>query len=345
MSNNIIKEENKEYCLENITFSRNIQNSFCRWGLDNAFTSFNFNNISFLIYATINKSIISFDLNNEIIITEIKNAHEKDITNFRYYIKEINNKCIIMSISGENQNIKLWNFLNWECIFNLSSFYKFGSINFSCFLNEDDKDYIIISDNSDKTEIKIYDFSGCFIKSITDSQDKTLFIDCIQDKIKTKNYIITGNHKYIKSFDYNENKLYNIYNDNAISWHCFVKYIYSKNKSKLLDSCWGDDNIRIWDFHLGILIKKIKTNGQNIKCLCVYNNNFIFVGAYDHTMKLVDIENEKVLKTFKGHIDWVCTINKISHKKYGECLISAGLGKKETIKIWVINNYNNKDNK
>ena len=331
--------------LQKLTFSKDIQNSFCRWGLDNTFTSFNFNNISFLIYATNNKSIISFNLCNETIITEVKSAHERDITNFRYYIKERNNKCIIMSISGDNLNIKLWNFLNWECIFNLSKIYKFGSINSSSFLNEDSQDYIVISGNSDKSEIKVYDFSGYFIKSINDSQEKTLFIDCIKDKIQTKNYIITGNDKYIKSFDYNENKLYHKYNDNAKSWHCSIKYIYSNFKSKLLDSCWGDDIIRIWDFHLGILITKIKTNGQNIKCLCLYDENFIFVGCYDHTMKLVDIENEKVVKTFKGHKDWVCTINKVSHKKYGECIISAGLGKKEMIKIWKINNYNDKDNK
>ena len=64
---NIISKERKENCLKNdenkelpknFILFHDISNSFSFWGLDNAHTIFNFNNINYLIYATINKSII-----------------------------------------------------------------------------------------------------------------------------------------------------------------------------------------------------------------------------------------------------------------------------------------------
>ena len=345
MENEDLKIKNLK--LENFILKNNIKNSFSRWGLDNAFIAFNFNDFSYLIYATKYKSIISFNLNEEIIVSDIKKAHTEDITNFRYYIKEEENKCIIMSISGDNRNIKLWDFLNWECILNLSSIYDYGLIFSSCFLNEENELYIITCCSSDDCEIKIYNLLGNNIKVINDSKEKALFIDCVTDKINLKKYIIVGNDGYIKSYDLNENKLYHKYKDFGNAWHCSIKSIFNKNKLKLLDSCWGDDYIRIWDFHLGTLITQIRTFGKNIKSLCVYDNNFILVGCYDHTMKLVDILNKKVVKTFEGHKDWVCTINKIYHKKFGEYIISEGLGKNEMIKIWIIDNsiYNNNEKK
>ena len=341
MSNKLSKND---LIPEHFSLFRNISNAFSRWGLDNAHTIFNFKNINILIYATLYKSIISYNLNDEIIITEIKNAHKYDITNFRYYHKKSNNKYIIMSISGE-QNLKLWDFYNWECILNLKSIYKFGLIFSSCFLNEDNKDYILTCGSADQSEIKIYDFSGVFIKLINNSSEKTLFIDSIFDKINSKTYIITGNDGYIKSYNYKENKLYHKYKDSGQSWHCSIKYIFNENVLKLIDSCWGDDYIRIWNFHSAILLNKIKTNGSNIKSICIYNNNCIVIGCYDHTIRLIDIKNEKVDKILFGHKDWVNTITKINHPKYGECLISQGIGRNEMIKIWVRNNsyfYNDK---
>ena len=38
--------------------------------------------------------------------------------------------------------------------------------------------------------------------------------------------------------------------------------------------------------------------------------------------------------SLKGHSDEVLTIKKISHPKYGDCLISQGLGN-EKIKMWI----------
>ena len=313
----------------------NVTRAYSRWGLDNTFTIINFDGISYLIYATINKSIISYNINDEKISIEIKKAHKSDITNFRYYHKKNTNKIIIMSVEGCESNIKLWDFMNWNCILNLSSIYRFGSIFSSCFIEENNINYIITSCSSENEEIKIFDFSGTFIKSINDSKEKTLYVDNLFLKKNDKLYIISGNDGYVKSYDYNDNKLYHTYNDHADSWHCSIKTLYEGDKVKLIDSCWKDDYVRIWDFNEGFLLNKIRTNGTNIKCIYIYNENKIFVGCYDKSIRLIDIKKEKIIKTFLGHKDWVCSINKITHPKYGKCLISQGLGKNEMIKIWV----------
>ena len=331
----IQKTYQKEEIPENFHLIINITDSYSRWGLDNTFIVFNLNNIYYLIYATRNKSIVSYNLNYEKKITEIKNAHKDDITNFRYYHQKKNNKNIIITTSGANQNIKLWDFYNWECILDLPYIYNSGLIFSLCIFNENNKqDYIITCGSSDLAEIRFYDFSGNYIKSIDNSSEKTLYIDYIFDKNISKYYIITGNDGYIKSYDYNENKLYHKYIEFGMLWHCSIKYIFSENILKLIDSCWGDDYIRIWNFHSGTLMTKIKTNGNNIKSIYIYNDNFIFIGCYDHSMKLIDINNQKVIKNFEEHKDWVLTIDKIIHPTYGECLLSQGLGKSEMIKIW-----------
>ena len=313
----------------------NITRAYTRWGLDNTFTVIKFEGISYLIYATINKSIISYNINDEKISIEIKNAHQDDITNFRHYHKQNTNKIIIMSVEGFEKNIKLWDFKNWNCILNLSSIYRSGLIFSSCFLEVNNKNYIITSSSSENEEIKIFDFSGIFIRSLNDSKEKTLFIDNLFLKKNDKLYIISGNDGNVKSYNYNDNKLYHTYYDHADSWHCSIKTLYEGDRVKLIDSCWKDDYIRIWDFNEGLLLNKIRTNGTNIKCIYIYNENIIFVGCYDQSIRLIDIKNEKIIKTFLGHKNWVCSINKVEHPKYGECLISQGLGKNEMIKIWI----------
>ena len=46
-----------------------------------------------------------------------ENAHIRYITNFAHSI--YNNKDLIISISTDDSNIKLWNIDNWSCILNL----------------------------------------------------------------------------------------------------------------------------------------------------------------------------------------------------------------------------------
>ena len=324
--------------LESLEVFHKIKIAYSKSGLDNNFVSFLFNGIPYLIFSTKDKSIISYNLNNLSIITTIKSAHEDRISNLRQYFKN-DNIIYILSVSGSINEIKIWNFKNWKCIFNLRKREVIGNMFSACYIYKDNKDYIITSSSNDSQYIQLYDFNSKEIMSLNDSQDKILFLDYFYDKNKFKYYIISGCNNSAKSFNLEENKLYHkYYEENTFTdWHPSLKINNSENIVKLIDSCWKDDLIRIWDFHKGILISKFKTGGINIKCICQWDDNYYFIGNRDHSIKLIDIKNEKVIKSFNEHIDWAVTINKIKIDKNGECLISQGLGEKEEIKIWRMN--------
>ena len=102
----------------------------------------------------------------------------------------------------------------------------------------------------------------------------------------------------------------------------------------MIESC-EDGHIRIWHFHSGSLLKKIKVTDDILNGICLYNNNYLFVGCDDNTIKLLDLKNGIILKYLYGHSKEVLNIKKIKHPKYGECIISQGY-EDDQIKIWEI---------
>ena len=186
--------------------------------------------------------------------------------------------------------------------------------------------------------IKIFDFNGKKIKEMYDSKDRTFFIDSFYDKNLNKNYIITSNENYIKSYDYNNNKIYHKYYENENEEP--YKFIIQLNEElvKLIENC-EDGNIRIWDFHTGLLIKKIQVIFNNrLIDACLWNNTYMFVGCEDKSIKLVDLKNGLFINSFTGHTEDVLTIKKINQPQYGECLISQGYDD-DQIKLWINKNY------
>lgn len=337
--------------------------------LDNTFTLYNsINNCLYLIYATENKSIKCYSFGGQKVIKEIKDAHEDYITNFRHFFCKKEDKDIIMSISGWINNVKLWDGNNWECILNLTNVYKIGYLFSACFLkiknkinnssnldilesinnnvksNLIDEDYYILVSNRNHLgngeEIKMYDLKGKEIKKIKDSNDNTCFIDTYIEKGKEYDnndnyYILTGNSCYVKSYNYKYNKLYKKYydKDNKGDHFCvIVKRI--GDILKLIESC-GDGYLRIWNFHGGDLLTKINCK-NGLLGICIWNQDYLFTGCKDNTIKLIDIKKEKILKSLTGHNNYVCTIRKIVHPNYGGCIISQSWHNDE-IKIWLNN--------
>ena len=203
-------------------------------GLVNTFTIFkSINNIFYLIYPDRNSSIICYNLMEETKICHLKKAHKQYITNIKHCLDEKNYRDIIMSISHKDNNIKLWNFHNWECLSNIINVNNSGLLFSGSFLNYQNKKYIITSNLDWKhipEPIKIFDFNGIKIKEINNSNNNTLFIDTFYDYKSSKIYIIASSENYIKSYDYNDNKLYKIYyesnNGNHKSFILFLIYLF-----------------------------------------------------------------------------------------------------------------------
>ena len=295
-------------------------------------------------------------------MTEIKEAHNKEITNFRYYLDKIKNRDLVLSISSENNELKIWNINNFECILHLKDVNENQYLNSACILNENNQNYIITSNCNwykKSDPIKVFDFNGNKIKEINNSNDVTFFIDTHYDKNNYQIYILTATSLNVKSYDYKNNKIYKVYDDNYSdkdidnefhlndNYHRSLIIYESENLVKLAESC-VDGHIRIWDFHSGKLLNKILIQKDlDLIGLCLYKNKYLFIGREDENMKLIDLNKGFIITIstdyyrFNDNIN-IITIKTINHPKYGECLITQtrNIGK---IKLWVIKNLFDKE--
>ena len=138
-----------------------------------------------------------------------------------------------MSISYKDNNIKIWNAYNWDCILNLINVNNQGFLYSSCFMKKDKDIYIITSnDNSNKIvdPIKVFNLRGIKIKKINRSKTSTVFIDSFYDYLSDKYYILAGcDNEFSKSYDYVNNNLYHNYNDNNKYYNNSLIIKYSKD--------------------------------------------------------------------------------------------------------------------
>ena len=110
---------------------------------------------------------------------------------------------------------------------------------------------------------------------------------------------------------------------------------------KLIESCW-DGYVRIWNFDSGKLLKKINVVVENaelekiLNSICLWDNDYAFIGYDGAYIILVDIKNGNVIKKFKDNDNApLLSIEKISTTKFGECLVTQEFNRNE-IKLWVI---------
>ena len=317
------------------------RDSYNHWCLDNSFVIFkSINDIFFLVYSTAEKSIILFNLVESQKTSEIKNSHIKHINIFRHYYDKKNKKDIIMSVSCEDNNIKLWDINKCECILNLINVNKNGHIFSACFLNNNFENYnytdnYILSSNYglfyDSDPIKVFDFNGNKIKEIN-IQD-VYYINTYYDKEFCTIFIIIGNDECPYSYDFNKDKIYHKYylDYNVIHRNVIV---YEYDSIVKLIACCDNGLIKIWNFHNNILLDKIKIEETSIKKICLWNYKYLFIGSNGNTIKILDLNKRKIVKSLIGHNNNISNIQKIYHPLYGNCIISQGWFK-DQIKLWI----------
>jgi WD40 repeat protein len=315
----------------NLKYSFQItDNSYGCFDLDNTFTVFKkIYNKLYLVYSTKYKSIVCYNLDEFQKISEIKNHHKKYITNLRHFQDKTKKLDLIISISDRDNNLRLWNIYNWECILNIININTSGYICSAYIINDNNQNYILstnfnMMNQLDISEpIKIFNFRGEKIKEIKESDKKTFFIDTFYDKDNQTNYIITGNLYYIKTYDYNKNEVYHKYFDSDTGCHISIIVYDDEGIKKLIESC-SDGNIRIWNFHSAALLKRIKVFDDWLFGICLWNKDYLFVGCKNTMIRLVDIKEGYIIKYLEGPKSGIFTIKKIIHPKFGECLLSQG---------------------
>ena len=327
------------------SFINIVENSYADCFDQNSFLVYNSvnNNKLILVYSTKQKSIIFYDIISKKTIHEIEKAHESNIVSFRInlYNKENN---IILSVT--QSDIKLWDINNnYNCILQLNNIYnKENLIASACLLNIRNNNLIItcslnsLCDNKENIKI-LYLKENKINKTveIENSSDGSYFIDIYYDNVNSKYYIITGNIGNVKSFDYETKKIYHTYcdeDDGKDRYHISVMIYDDKGKLALIDSC-KDGKIRIWDFHKNILINKIYFDDIIPSSLCLWNDKYLFFGTEEKGIKLVDLYNKNLCNTLNAlNGDELCSIVKIKHPEYGECLLSQN-DEESPIKIWI----------
>jgi hypothetical protein len=234
--------------------------SYTDYPLDNTFIiNTSVDDIIYLIYSTNKNSIIFYNMIDNKQITEIKNAHKKNITNLRHFLDKIKKRDLIISISLSDSNLKLWDLSTFDCLLNISNVNQSGRLFSACIFCENKNNYILTSCAYSNTleSIKVFDFNGIKIKEINDSNDNDniYFIDTYEDNKTSKIYILTGNNGYVKSYDYTKNKIYHKYSEDDNRRHCSIIIKNVNAEIRMIESSF-DGHIRIWDFHSSILIKK-----------------------------------------------------------------------------------------
>ena len=310
---------------------------------DNTFLLFKSSQeLIYLIYSTLNRSIISYNISNKNInqiFTEIKNAHDDYIDNFRHTYDSKNKRDLILSLSSGDNNIKIWNLKNWECILNIKNIYEMGCILSACFLLDKHLNYnYIVICNFFMYNIKLIDISQNIEKNqvIENEINTNLFIDTYYDIDQSKYYIITGNNWNVNSYDVSQKSLYRSYETINSTNHKTVQIFSDKKKLvKIFFPC-KEGYILIFNFHSGEMINKIFCGNNNdiLIGFCLWNENFAFTGGKNKVLKLIDINKGEIIEEFKEHKQWICSIKKIKHNHLGQILVTHGLDNK--IKLWMI---------
>ena len=321
----------------NLIFEDLISDSFVRFSFDKTFCVFkSINNIFYIIYSKKNNSIISYNMITKQKINEIKDAHKNYISSIINFFDKNNKRDLIMSISAEDNNIKIWNVCNFNCLISIENINKAGLILSSCFLNDNNQIYIITSNRhfgKNIENIKVYDLKRNKIKEIKDSNHNTFFIDIYYDKKLSKNFIITGNDSYSISYEYHKNKVYKKYCGQG---KFFNRSLIVSDKEEIIKLIESNDEgfIIIWNFHSGEFLKKINLCNNYLCGICLLDRYYLFVGCYNRKIIILDLFNDKIINRLDGHEHSVITIKKIIHPKYGECFLSQGLSN-DKIKLLV----------
>ena len=283
------------------------------------------NDIYFLVCIGPNHTSITFyNIIDNKIMSIIHYPHEDFIYNLKYFFYEYRKMDLIMSI--DDNEIKIWN-LDLECVFRITN----HGFKVSCFLQNSKELYIIaffvtLSNPfllyNVKKKIKIFDLERNIIGDLNYVLKDCVILESYFDKNIQKNFIIFYQKDELTiSFDFSENKIYHKYINDDFAGCNDLAIINLKDKINLIE-LGKDQIIRLWDFHSGEFLKIIKLNTLGFK-ICIWDNESIFIGCNDGIIKLVNLNEGKIIKEIENEENkLIGSIEKINIPKYGDCLVT-----------------------
>ena len=368
LTNKKRKREEKEHN-EIFKFIKNLAvDSYIHLGTDNIFCVFKaLDNIFYLVYSNKSNSIITYNINDGKKLLELKKAHTKFITSLEHTIQKKEDRDLIMSMSAKENNIKIWNFHNFEC---LAIFENKNNrlYNMGCFLNNifppqtemenrdiniylqddhtstsDKNNEIIDKKDFEKNEldlyivrtgdinnpISVYDMNQKKIKEINNSKYKINAICVYKRKINIKIIIV------IKIMIIMINKYKNETNKNN-SNNSNKKYNFNLfNKTYIV--AVNDDKIRSYDYYSNDLYNIYTSNiKQRINSICFNEKEKIIkliAVCYGGYILIWNFDNANLIEQIRPY----------KTDLFGICLWDNErlcFGHKKNIKIINLNNRN-----
>jgi WD40 repeat protein len=107
---------------------------------------------------------------------------------------------------------------------------------------------------------------------------------------------------------------------------------FSKSGEMIITSSWRDNSLILWNTRKLNKLITFKESEWTDNAQIILDDNFVASVNHGNTIKIWDIKNGNLIRTFAGHTDWVYDFI-ITHD--GKTLISGSLDK--TIKIWDLN--------
>lgn len=237
-----------------------------------------------------------------------------------------------MSISYKDSNLKIWNFINWTCLINIPNKYSSGYLYSACFLNKQNNYYFVTSNFEESKfadSIKVYDYDKKIYKIINGSEFNVSFIKVFYTNEET--YIISCNEENIKSYNYNQNKLFLKYQDLSSYLKIISFCVYTGKTIKLFGSC-HDSTIRIWDFFTGSIISKVKIHTYTLKSLCIVKERNFLIGCDKNEIQFLDLKGFNKVKTLNQSNENIFYIKKRYLSRLGSLIVSQG--NDNHIEIW-----------
>ena len=278
--------------------------------------------LNLIIYSGENKSIVCYDINNNQKVNEVLHAHEKDISYLNHYSEKKNRINLMLSISGNDNNLKVWNVSNFECLYNFKKINYQGWINCACFLNDNGQIYVL-STNSigfirKPNPIQVFNLKGKKIMDIKNSNKNSYFIDVYYDNKSSTKYIITGNVGFSESYNYNKNAVYHRYDNKNIK--LVPNLIIKEGDTVELIESSMDGNIRIWNFHSADLLKTINIGLEDLYSICLWDKDNLLACCNDK-IKIIKLNKEWGVSDSNLGNKGLIRIGKVVHSQYGECLV------------------------
>jgi WD40 repeat protein len=312
-----------------LTFLKDISDKAQKsYTIDSVISTFMaFDGNSYAVFATQTHSILVYDLSKEAVVNTLT-GHSQHVYITRHFPCEKTRTDYLLSTSYE-RNVKVWNLNTASCALTISNchngFYLYSSI----ILFDTDGPFVITSAPNELT--KVWNFKGVLVREICSNKDYTYYLNVWQDRVNSKTYLINANSVDVKMYDFKTGSLYKEFKPTSSTWHMAASVAEYKNLPHLFETD-GNGYLRIWNIKNAQIALTIHVTGCSLRGFCIWNSQYVLAASSDKSVKVIDLNSNSVSSIPKSHNNVICSVEKIVHPLYGECLLSSAID--GFVKLW-----------